>query len=160
MRWWLPSRRDNSVAVLYLDLDDFKLVNDTLGHDHGDALLVAIAGRLRACLRQVDTAARLGGDEFTVLLEDLSSESEAMAIADRIAIALRAPLLLGDREVFVKVSIGIAVSGQRADPKDLLRQADLAMYRAKTNGKARFKMFDPSLELLGDDESLPSNRAA
>jgi diguanylate cyclase (GGDEF)-like protein len=140
------NRRANLVAVLFLDVDNFKAVNDSLGHDQGDALLVAVARRMHGCIRPADTASRLGGDEFTVLLEDIAAKSEAVTVADRIAMALRVPVLLDAREVIVGVSIGIAVGGASALAKDLLREADLAMYRAKASGKGRCEVFDPLLE--------------
>lgn len=142
----VESRR-RPVAVLFLDLDNFKVVNDSLGHEHGDALLMAIAKRVQLCLRGGDTAARLGGDEFTLLLEDADQET-AIGVATRLAAALRSPLDLAGRPVIISGSIGIALSTperqERAD--SLLRNADLAMYRAKADGKARWAIFDPSLE--------------
>jgi diguanylate cyclase (GGDEF)-like protein/PAS domain S-box-containing protein len=140
-------RHSHSVAVLFLDLDNFKVVNDSLGHQAGDRLLVTVAERLTGVLRVQDTVARLGGDEFTVLLEDIRDETEAADAADRLAAALRTPVALGEREIFVTASIGVALSTTGRDqPEDLLRNADLAMYRAKTNGRARHEAFDQSLE--------------
>jgi diguanylate cyclase (GGDEF)-like protein/PAS domain S-box-containing protein len=139
-------RQLRRVAVLFLDLDRFKVVNDSLGHASGDALLVEVANRLSACLRTGDTAARLGGDEFTVLLEDLVDESQALEVAERIADALRLPVLLDGREVFVSASIGIALSSPNIGADGVLRNADLALYRAKADGRARYAMFDPSME--------------
>ena len=143
------------VGVLFLDLDRFKVVNDSLGHEVGDELLVAVARRLRACVRPTDTVARLGGDEFTVLLEDLGDAREPVRVAERIAAALQSPFALGSvaatggtaqREVFVTTSIGIVVSAPGQDqPADLLRVADVAMYRAKHGGRARYAVFDPSM---------------
>jgi diguanylate cyclase (GGDEF)-like protein/PAS domain S-box-containing protein len=139
-------RHQRPVAVLFLDVDNFKVVNDSLGHDVGDQLLVTVAARLRACLRPEDTAARLGGDEFTVLLEDISEGREAEAVAERIAAALRAPIALPGRDVVVTASIGIALGAPgRNRPEGLLRHADLAMYRAKAGGKARWALFDQSM---------------
>jgi diguanylate cyclase (GGDEF)-like protein/PAS domain S-box-containing protein len=136
------------LAVLFIDLDRFKIVNDSLGHHAGDALLVEIAARIRTCLREHDTAARLGGDEFTVLLEDLHDAEEAIQVAERIGTALAAPVVLNGRDLFISASIGIALSTPRRDqPNSLLRKADLALYRAKAEGRARFAMFDPSLEV-------------
>jgi diguanylate cyclase (GGDEF)-like protein/PAS domain S-box-containing protein len=143
----LTGRQDKSVAVLFLDLDNFKVVNDSLGHAQGDALLAIVAQRLRDCLRAADTGARLGGDEFTVLLEDVTCEAEAIAVAERIARAVRAPVVLQGREVVVSASIGIAIGPPRGAGTDLMREADLAMYRAKVNGKARCALFDPHLEV-------------
>ncbi|MBA2451180.1 MAG: EAL domain-containing protein, partial [Chloroflexi bacterium] len=147
------------VAVLFLDLDNFKVVNDSLGHQTGDRLLMIVADRLRECLRAEDTAARFGGDEFTVLVEDVADGVEAMAVAERIGETLRAPISLDGHEVFPSASIGIAISTVGVDdPDSLLRNADLAMYRAKTGGKSRCEVFDLSmnagvmerLELEGD----------
>jgi diguanylate cyclase (GGDEF)-like protein/PAS domain S-box-containing protein len=134
------------VAVLFLDLDRFKVVNDSLGHGSGDSLLVEVASRISGCLRSGDTAARLGGDEFTILLEDVEDEQQAVEVAGRIADALRWPVMLEGREVFVSASIGIALSSQGVGPDGLLRNADLALYRAKADGRARHAVFDPSME--------------
>lgn len=135
------------VAVLFIDLDRFKIVNDSLGHQAGDALLVEIAERLRVSLREEDTAARLGGDEFTVLLEDVEDVDAAASVAERIAEALAAPVVVDGHEVFVSASIGIAISTPRRDRTDgLLRKADMALYRAKAEGRARYAIFDSSLE--------------
>ena len=140
-------RQGSRVAVLFLDLDRFKVVNDSLGHAAGDRLLVEVATRLSSCLRPGDTAARLGGDEFTVLLEDIDNERQAMDVAERIASALRLPVLLEGREVFVSASIGISLSSAGGVGSDgLLRNADLALYRAKAEGRSRFAVFDPTME--------------
>jgi diguanylate cyclase (GGDEF)-like protein/PAS domain S-box-containing protein len=137
------------VAVLFLDLDRFKVVNDSLGHASGDGLLVEVANRISSCLRVGDTAARLGGDEFTVLLEDVEDEQQAVEVAQRIAEALRLPVLLDGREVFVSASIGIALSSpHQIGPDGVLRNADLALYRAKADGRARYAVFHPSMEAL------------
>jgi diguanylate cyclase (GGDEF)-like protein len=137
---------DRSIAILFLDLDNFKVVNDSLGHETGDRLLVQIAERLRSCLRTEDTAARFGGDEFTVLVEETGDEHDAIQIAKRLSDTLRAPVLLGGHEVYPSFSIGIATSAPDQDSADgLLRKADLAMYRAKTNGKGRYVVFDQSM---------------
>jgi diguanylate cyclase (GGDEF)-like protein len=138
-------RQGNSVAVLFVDLDNFKLVNDSFGHAQGDALLVTVAERLQGCLRSADTGARLGGDEFTVLLEDVSGEMEALSVAERIAAALRIPVVLQGHEIVVSASIGVAI-GPTGPGQDLLREADLAMYRAKANGKSRCELFTAGLE--------------
>jgi diguanylate cyclase (GGDEF)-like protein/PAS domain S-box-containing protein len=135
------------VGVLFLDVDNFKVVNDSLGHQQGDALLTEMAARIRDCVRAEDTVARLGGDEFTVLLEGVSTDAAATEMAERIVNALSRPIVLERREVFVTVSIGVALSAPRHDsPDTLLRNADLAMYRAKSDGKARIAVFDRSME--------------
>ena len=135
------------VAVLFTDLDNFKYVNDSLGHRAGDELLVAVAGRLRGCLRPGDTVARLGGDEFVVVLEDVGGPDDAEAAAERMARALgEAPFSLGGREVFVTTSTGIVLAGPGgADAEGLLRNADLAMYRAKGGGKDRHAAYEAGM---------------
>src|SRR5829696_2268078 len=141
------NRRGNKVAVLFTDLDNFKVINDSLGHEIGDRLLVAVAERLKACLRPEDTVARLGGDEFTILVEDIASVDEGVQVAERIAEILRPPFALEDQEVFATVSTGLVLnSTAQEQAADLLRHADLAMYRAKRRGKARYEMFEPSMD--------------
>lgn len=133
-------------AVLYLDVDRFKGVNDGLGHQAGDELLIEIARRLDRCVRPVDTLARLGGDEFTVLLEDIGSEADATLVADRIHAELSTPFWVHGQEVFSTVSVGIALSSSGYDrPEDMLRDADIAMYRAKANGRSRHQVFDVAM---------------
>jgi diguanylate cyclase (GGDEF)-like protein/PAS domain S-box-containing protein len=142
------ARREETVAVLFCDLDGFKTVNDTLGHGAGDELLVAVAERLGGCAREIDTVARLGGDEFAVLLEDQDDEQGARQVAGRILEAVAAPLTIRGVQVAVTTSIGIALcrgAGMAAD--DLLRNADIAMYMAKGAGKGRFELFEPSMHL-------------
>jgi diguanylate cyclase (GGDEF)-like protein/PAS domain S-box-containing protein len=140
------ARGSTSVGVLFLDLDNFKLVNDSLGHDAGDQFLVEVARRLKSCLRSGDTAGRLGGDEFTILLENVADEADAEGVAERVAMALRDPILVAGHEVFASCSMGIALSLPGGDTADsLLRNADLAMYRAKANGKSRYELFDPAM---------------
>jgi diguanylate cyclase (GGDEF)-like protein/PAS domain S-box-containing protein len=141
-------RRGGKVAVLFMDLDNFKVINDSLGHNAGDELLVGVTGRLRASLRPEDTAARLGGDEFAILLVDLNNVDEATLVAERIGDKLRAPFELAHRETFVTASIGVAISGTTGTPRwpeELLRHADLAMYRAKHSGKARYAIFEEAM---------------
>lgn len=140
-------RRKNKVAVLFMDFDNFKDVNDSLGHDAGDRLLISIAGILRRTIRPGDTVTRLGGDEFTVLLEEVANTRGAIQVAERIEEALRAPIIIEEHELFVGVSIGIttSVSG-RESPETLLRHADLAMYKAKGAGKSRHEVFTPGME--------------
>ena len=136
------------MGVLFLDLDNFKLVNDSLGHEVGDRLLITVAERLRASVRAEDTAARFGGDEFTVLLENVTDVTEAVRVADNIMRALLVPFVLESREVFVTTSIGIVLgTSGRERPTDLLRNADVALYRAKANGKATYEMFDALLNV-------------
>ena len=140
-------RRDGSVVVLFLDLDNFKYVNDSLGHKAGDSLLVAVAGRLRALLRPEDTLARLGGDEFVALLEDVGDRSQAMRVVERVGKGMRVPVLVDGRDVFVTASIGVAFSGSAEDrPEDLIRDADAAMYRAKESGKDHHAVFQPEMK--------------
>jgi diguanylate cyclase (GGDEF)-like protein/PAS domain S-box-containing protein len=139
------SDEEACAAVLFLDLDRFKVVNDSLGHHVGDRLLVAVAQRLQAALRPTDTVARLGGDEFTVLLADVVDTRGAIHVAERVHQALRAPFELGGRELFVDASIGIALADAGAAPDDVLRDADVAMYRAKGDGKGRHAVFDAAM---------------
>jgi diguanylate cyclase (GGDEF)-like protein len=141
------SGRDLKFAVLFLDFDRFKRINDSLGHLAGDQLLAAIARRLKDCVRPADTVARLGGDEFGVVLERLGDVTEATRVAERIHQALRDPFDIQGLEVFITTSIGIAV-GSRAyeQPMDLLRDADVAMYRAKAAGKGRHEVFDSAMQ--------------
>jgi len=138
--------RNFQFAVLFIDLDRFKLINDSLGHLIGDHLLIAIVGRLQACLRPTDLIARFGGDEFTILLENLSDISDTIRVADRIQTSLSLPFNLSGQEVFITASIGIALSATSYNqPEDLVRDADIAMYRAKIGGKARYEIFNPSM---------------
>ncbi|HVF02136.1 MAG TPA: EAL domain-containing protein, partial [Rubrobacteraceae bacterium] len=140
-------RRDSRVAVLFMDLDNFKFVNDSLGHEAGDLLLVAVSKRVQPCLRSEDTIARLGGDEFAILIEDVKYTSEPAYVAERIVEELQAPFTLSGQLVVITPSIGITIGDSSQDPPEhLLREADLAMYRAKEDGKARHRMFDPIME--------------
>jgi diguanylate cyclase (GGDEF)-like protein/PAS domain S-box-containing protein len=134
-----------SVALLLLDLDDFKTVNDSLGHSVGDELLVAIARRIESCLRPGDTAARIGGDEFVVLLEDVASEDDATLVAERLIEAVGTPVRLAGKDVVVHASCGIALGGEVQQADDLLRNADTAMYMAKASGRGHFTVFEPSM---------------
>jgi diguanylate cyclase (GGDEF)-like protein/PAS domain S-box-containing protein len=140
------SRDGSTLAVLFMDLDNFKVVNDSLGHDAGDRLLVKVARRLRGCLRPEDTAARLGGDEFAVLLEGVTDEGEAVRVADRIGEALRTPFSLGAHEARADASIGVALGRPGVQAGDLLRNADIAMYGAKAGGKARHAVFEEKMD--------------
>jgi len=133
-------------AVLYLDVDRFKGINDGLGHQAGDELLKEVARRLEQCVRPSDTLARLGGDEFTALLEEINSEIDATRVAERINKELSQPFFLHDHEVFATVSVGIALSSSQYErPDDMLRDADTAMYRAKANGRSRHQVFDVAM---------------
>jgi diguanylate cyclase (GGDEF)-like protein len=139
-------RKDSLFAVLFVDLDRFKVINDSLGHMIGDQLLIAIAQRLRICLRSEDTAARLGGDEFAILLENITDISDAIGVANRIQEELTLPFNLGGQEVFTSTSVGIALGTEDYDkPEDLLRDADTAMYHAKALGKARYEVFNTTM---------------
>ena len=148
-------RKDHLFAVLFLDLDGFKMINDSLGHLAGDQLLLGVASRLEKCLRSSDTVARLGetftvarlgGDEFTILLDDLKEPDDANRAAERLMKSLAPPFPLAGKEVFTSISIGIALSNTAyEEPEDMLRDADTAMYRAKSLGKARFEVFDADM---------------
>jgi diguanylate cyclase (GGDEF)-like protein/PAS domain S-box-containing protein len=160
------ARGRGAISVLFSDLDDFKTVNDSLGHDAGDQLLVAVAERLRAVMRPEDTTARFGGDEFAILLEETDKDGTRRA-AERILEALRSPFEFHGRQVVMRASIGAAITSDGStEPDDLLRQADLAMYTAKTSGKGRFAFYEPHMheaavtrmELKGDLEQALANR--
>jgi diguanylate cyclase (GGDEF)-like protein/PAS domain S-box-containing protein len=139
-------RPDCLYAVLFLDLDRFKVVNDSLGHTVGDRLLVAVAERLRGTIRTGDTVARLGGDEFAILVEELGDVAGAVRTAQRIHDALLVSFLFEDHEIFTSVSVGIAVGTEAySRPEEVLRDADIAMYRAKEQGKARHEVFDAAM---------------
>jgi diguanylate cyclase (GGDEF)-like protein/PAS domain S-box-containing protein len=136
-------RRHAEIAVLFIDLDNFKTVNDTMGHAAGDVLLNTVAERLQACLRSSDTASRLGGDEFAVLIEDTSETDHGSLVAHRLLEVIRKPIEIDGHQVFVGASIGIAVSSDLATaPATLLRNADVAMYIAKSQGKNQFAIFE------------------
>jgi len=139
-------RSEYLFAVLFVDLDRFKLVNDSLGHAVGDELLAAISVRLKSCVRPGDVVARLGGDEFTILLEDIRGVHDATRVAERIQTELKEPFVFDGHEVFTSASIGIALStAGHEQPEYFLRDADTAMYRAKARGKARYEMFDEAM---------------
>jgi diguanylate cyclase (GGDEF)-like protein/PAS domain S-box-containing protein len=143
------NRHHRPLAVLFLDLDGFKQINDSLGHASGDEVLIEVAARLRLCVRECDTVARLGGDEFAIMLEEVAGDSEVLAVADRISEALRAPFRVGAHELFAAASIGIALAdgadGGEESADDLLRNADLAMYRAKADGDGGHCWYESSM---------------
>jgi diguanylate cyclase (GGDEF)-like protein len=137
---------DECFGVLFLDLDNFKAVNDSFGHVAGDELLLEVARRFTGCLRSLDMLARLGGDEFALLLENIREPSDAARVAERLQASLQTPVDLGEDEAYTSVSIGVAVHNDADDhPQNLLRSADLALYRAKEQGRGRFQVFDPRM---------------
>jgi diguanylate cyclase (GGDEF)-like protein/PAS domain S-box-containing protein len=140
-------REHHSVAVIFLDLDDFKTINDSLGHAAGDEVLVEVAKRLATSIRATDTAARFGGDEFALLLEDIEDVQEAADTADRVLEALALPLQVSHKELSLRCSIGISVisAGATAGAEELIRDADAAMYRAKRDGKGSYRLFEPEM---------------
>ncbi|MEG4581383.1 EAL domain-containing protein [Microcoleus sp. MON1_C5] len=142
-------REDYLYAVLFIDLDRFKVVNDSLGHLVGDELLKSVARKLQACLRHTDAVARFGGDEFVLLLEDIKDIEEPNRVAERIQHQLRQPFNLDDYEVFTEISIGIIFSTMGYDrPEDVLRDADIAMYHAKAQGRGRYEVFAPAMQTV------------
>ena len=156
------ARHHTNVAVLYVDLDRFKVVNDSLGHAAGDEVLIAVARRIRGAIRELDTPARLGGDEFAILVEDVKSLQAATCVADRILQSLKSPFTVWGKEFQIAASVGIAVSdGSTHKPEELIRDADLAMYRAKTDALGGYAVFERSMraelvERLDLEESLRS----
>jgi diguanylate cyclase (GGDEF)-like protein len=146
-------RRHEAVAVLFVDVDNFKAINARLGHEGGDGLLVALSRRLQECLRPEDTIARLGGDEFSVLVEDVGGDDTVGMIADRVAKRLQEPFIIDGEQILLTISIGIALSWPGCmEAGELVRNADLAMYRAKYNGKARVEFFNFEKDALGRGE--------
>ncbi|BAY42865.1 response regulator receiver modulated diguanylate cyclase with PAS/PAC sensor [Scytonema sp. HK-05] len=146
-------RRNNErYAVLFLDLDGFKKINDSFGHSVGDDLLMEIARRLESCLRSGDTVARFGGDEFAILIEDIKDVTDATNVAKRIQESLRLPVELKEHEILIAASIGIALNcSSYEQPENLLRDADMAMYHAKQQGKARYVVFNSQKSLDTND---------
>jgi diguanylate cyclase (GGDEF)-like protein/PAS domain S-box-containing protein len=138
-------RSRKPMAVLFCDIDRFKIVNDSLGHTAGDALLYAVASRFREAVRTSDTVARFGGDEFVILAEELASDEDAVVVAQKLAESLRSPITLGNKEIVVSASVGIALPDETSTPETLVRDADVAMYRAKSRGRARHEQFDSEL---------------
>jgi len=138
-------RRQNLFAVLFIDLDDFKTINDSLGHAAGDELLVVVARRLESCLRPEDTCARLGGDEFAIMVENISAADAAVVVARRILAAVAEPLRVLGSDVVVQGSVGIALGSGEQSTSEILRSADLAMYRAKHDGKSRYALYEPAM---------------
>ncbi len=145
-------RRSNGpIALLFIDLDRFKAINDSLGHAVGDHLLISVSERLAEMLRDSDTVARLGGDEFVILAEDLDSDAEALAVAERVLHALEEPFQVGSAEVSMLASVGVSISHDpEAEPEDLLREADVAMYRAKGAGGHNLELFNEDLRREAD----------
>lgn len=141
------------VGVLYVDLDDFKLINDTLGHDAGDAVLIEVARRLRDHCRSGDTAARLGGDEFAVILRNITDEEEAVDIAQRLVNSARERVNLGDDLPAIRFSVGIAVSRPQETAEELIRHADQAMYQSKHEGKHHLQLYQSGMSRIGLDQS-------
>nr|MBA3540648.1 EAL domain-containing protein [Deltaproteobacteria bacterium] len=143
-RW--RRRATPTFAVMMLDVDRFKNINDSLGHLAGDRLLLGIARRIEGCLREVDTAARLGGDELAILVDGIESEKDATRLAERIQIAMAVPFELEGKEVYASLSVGIVIMSARYEKgEDLVRDADTAMYRAKEAGRARYQVFDVAM---------------
>jgi diguanylate cyclase (GGDEF)-like protein len=139
------ARGGAAVAVLFVDLDDFKTVNDSLGHTAGDGLLVAVGERLRNGLRPTDTAARLGGDEFAILIEDVTDNGDVLGVATRLIAELQLPFPPADREIVIGASVGIAFDSPGVTADELLRNADLAMYSAKRRGKGRYEIYESEM---------------
>jgi diguanylate cyclase (GGDEF)-like protein len=141
------ARRGDTFAMLYLDLDHFKQVNDTLGHPIGDELLKAVAARLKNCVREIDMVARLGGDEFAIIQTLIEGQAEATIMANRVVKALASPFVVGGLQISSGTTIGIALSpGDGTDPDELIKKADLALYRAKSEGRGSWRFFEPEMD--------------
>lgn len=139
-------RRAGSVALMFIDLDEFKHINDTLGHDSGDSLLCQVAVRLKDCLRDADTIARIGGDEFTVILNNVHNPHTVAMVADKLVEALTAPFVIAERSIYVTCTIGIAIAqSDGVEPKALMKQADVALYKAKEAGRNQYKFYSSEL---------------
>jgi len=155
----VSARTNHYGAVLFLDMDKFKTLNDTLGHDYGDMLLIETAARIQSCIREVDTVARLGGDEFLILLEEVDEEAESASqkvahIADKIRLALSAPYQLNGKEQHSSTSIGVSLyHGNEESVDSLLKHADMAMYQAKDSGRNAVRFFDPAMQLAVETRS-------
>ncbi len=143
----LRRRRNALASILFIDVDHFKHINDTLGHQAGDELLIAVAQRIHEAVRPTDTVARRSGDEFVVLLDEIASERDAIATAERIAAGFSRPFVLGSSTHFVTASLGIALADGYMSPGELLENADAAMYRAKERGRARYELFDEDMRV-------------
>jgi diguanylate cyclase (GGDEF)-like protein len=153
-----PQEAARNYAVLFIDLDRFKLINDSLGHALGDVLLQEVARRLKACLREPDVVARLGGDEFAILLQGIREDSCALEVAKRVQETLQQPFTLEGLEIFSQASIGITLGVQNYQrPEDLLRDADVAMYCAKAQGKGQYEVFDPVMQIRVRESLLLEN---
>jgi diguanylate cyclase (GGDEF)-like protein len=150
-------RRGAPFALLFLDLDRFKAVNDTLGHGAGDQLLCAVAGRINDCIRETDTAARLGGDEFAVLLADMADSSTISVVANRLIKSISKPYMIGNESVIIGVSIGVAIAAQGATAEDIVAEADLAMYEAKAAGRGTLRIFERNLRSRVDEKRVLEN---
>ena len=148
-------------AVAFVDVDNFKVVNDSLGHEAGDELLVGICHRIGSCLRKGDTIARFGGDEFTLLFCGLKQAEDVRVVLDRIFESLKEPFEIGGERMFASVSIGAAVAESAThDPKDLIRDADTAMYQAKIKGRGRYEIFNRDMHLVATGALQDRKRTA
>ncbi len=154
----MARRQKKQVAVLFLDIDRFKVINDTLGHAIGDILLQEMADRLLTCVREVDTVARLGGDEFTVVLSSINGPEDAERVADKLLHKLAKPFRVEEHELFITTSIGISLCPQNdEDPAGLIKMADIAMYSAKAHGRNNYQFYEPAMELDADRRLILTN---
>lgn len=144
-------RSKRLIAVMYLDLDHFKVINDSFGHHVGDELLISFSKRLQMCIREADTAARLGGDEFVILIEEIQSQQNAIVVAERILKAMLAPFVISDHAIHVTISIGLAFyQGEDTTPQELISKADRALYQSKHEGRNTFNIHDDSADLAAE----------